>query len=287
MSLRPVRSGLRGRPSRGRPDPKGLLAQVRSQAEQAPLAAEAVEAEDGRKLTSVSSRRRRLRALRRRIVAVPRGWPARRGRGDGSALVRLADNLNRRQPDGTWDNLFDAFRAVSCADFPGPSDHGRGPGDLLVDHGHRRGRPTTWRTPPAWNGRRRPRPCRWCPRPRPTCRSSSSAPRATRPRRTPTPRPWGPARERRRPHLGGRRAHRVPQDQLRERRGDPVPGRPRGSRGRHDLPGRRRGHRRPRRPARPTRWTATCCGARSKRASSRTAPRSTWPSASPARWPTS
>ena len=38
--------------------------------------------------------------------------------GDGSAMIRLADNLYGRQPDGTWDNLLDALRAVNCADFP-------------------------------------------------------------------------------------------------------------------------------------------------------------------------
>jgi hypothetical protein len=37
---------------------------------------------------------------------------------DGSAMIRLADNLSRRNPDGTWDNLVDALRAVTCADFP-------------------------------------------------------------------------------------------------------------------------------------------------------------------------
>ena len=85
-----------------------------------------MEAEDGRKLTiGLFETARGLRALRRGVVAVPRRRASgTRPTGDGSALIRLADNLNRRQPDGTWDNLFDAFRAVSCADFPARPDGG-------------------------------------------------------------------------------------------------------------------------------------------------------------------
>jgi pimeloyl-ACP methyl ester carboxylesterase len=101
------------------PDPKGLLAQVRSQAELTPVPASAVEAEDGRKLTIGLFETAVASALYDAA-----SWPflavglRDAAGGDGSALIRLADNLNRRQPDGSWDNLFDAFRAVSCADFP-------------------------------------------------------------------------------------------------------------------------------------------------------------------------
>ncbi len=83
------------------------------------MPASAVEAEDGRKLTIGLFETAVASALYDAA-----SWPflavglRDAAGGDGSALIRLADNLNRRQPDGTWDNLFDAFRAVSCADFP-------------------------------------------------------------------------------------------------------------------------------------------------------------------------
>ena len=101
------------------PDAKALLDQVRAQVEAAPLAAPTVEAEDGRKLsiglfeTGIAS-----------ALYDTASWPflsvglRDAANGDGSALIRLADNLNRRSADGTWENLFDAFRAISCADFP-------------------------------------------------------------------------------------------------------------------------------------------------------------------------
>jgi hypothetical protein len=101
------------------PDAKALLDQVRAQAEAAPLAAPTVEAEDGRKLT--------IGLFETGIASAlydTASWPflsvglRDAANGDGSALIRLADNLNRRSPDGTWENLFDAFRAISCADFP-------------------------------------------------------------------------------------------------------------------------------------------------------------------------
>ena len=101
------------------PDAKALLDQVRAQAEAAPLAAPTVEAEDGRKLTIGLFETGVASALYDTA-----SWPflsvALRdaANGDGSALIRLADNLNRRKADGTWENLFDAFRAISCADFP-------------------------------------------------------------------------------------------------------------------------------------------------------------------------
>jgi len=101
------------------PDAKALLDQVRAQVETAPLAAPTVEAEDGRKLTIGLFETGVQSAL-----FDTASWPflsvglRDAANGDGSALVRLADNLNRRSADGTWKNLFDAFRAVSCADFP-------------------------------------------------------------------------------------------------------------------------------------------------------------------------
>src|SRR5262245_24488133 len=101
------------------PDAQALLDQVRAQVEAAPMAAPTIEAEDGRKLsiglfeTGVAS-----------ALYDTASWPflsvglRDAANGDGSALIRLADNLNRRKADGTWENLFDAFRAISCADFP-------------------------------------------------------------------------------------------------------------------------------------------------------------------------
>jgi pimeloyl-ACP methyl ester carboxylesterase len=101
------------------PDAKALLDHVRAQVEATPLAAPTIEAEDGRKLTIGLFETGVASALYDTA-----SWPflsvglRDAANGDGSALVRLADNLNRRSPDGTWENLFDAFRAISCADFP-------------------------------------------------------------------------------------------------------------------------------------------------------------------------
>jgi hypothetical protein len=36
--------------------------------------------------------------------------------GDGSGLLGLYDDYFRRQPDGSYDNLLEAFVAISCAD---------------------------------------------------------------------------------------------------------------------------------------------------------------------------
>ena len=101
------------------PGAETLLEQVRTNVEKAPIPAAAVESEDGRKLTS---------GLLETGVASglydAASWPflavalKDAAAGDGSVMIRLADNLNRRGPDGEWDNLFDAFRAVACADFP-------------------------------------------------------------------------------------------------------------------------------------------------------------------------
>ena len=38
--------------------------------------------------------------------------------GDGSALLRLADRYNQRQPDGQYSNLIDANSVISCNDSP-------------------------------------------------------------------------------------------------------------------------------------------------------------------------
>ncbi|MDQ6849010.1 MAG: alpha/beta hydrolase [Actinomycetota bacterium] len=44
-------------------------------------------------------------------------------RGDGSGLLALADNYNRRAPNGRYANLIDAFTAISCNDTGSrPSD---------------------------------------------------------------------------------------------------------------------------------------------------------------------
>jgi pimeloyl-ACP methyl ester carboxylesterase len=39
-------------------------------------------------------------------------------KGDGSALLTLYDEYNRRQADGTWQNLLEAFQAIECQDNP-------------------------------------------------------------------------------------------------------------------------------------------------------------------------
>lgn len=44
--------------------------------------------------------------------------------GDGSLLLALYDDYYRRQPDGTYPNLIEAFIAISCADDRGPSTVG-------------------------------------------------------------------------------------------------------------------------------------------------------------------
>jgi len=43
-------------------------------------------------------------------------------RGDGSLLLLLTDPLNGRRSDGSYSNLIDANRAVSCLDFPAARD---------------------------------------------------------------------------------------------------------------------------------------------------------------------
>jgi pimeloyl-ACP methyl ester carboxylesterase len=44
-------------------------------------------------------------------------------RGDGSILLRLADQYNERNADGTYSNLFNgAYLATYCLDFPVPTD---------------------------------------------------------------------------------------------------------------------------------------------------------------------
>src|SRR5690606_22010829 len=37
-------------------------------------------------------------------------------RGDGSGLLELYDAYYRRNPDGTYGNMFEAFQSISCAD---------------------------------------------------------------------------------------------------------------------------------------------------------------------------
>ena len=38
--------------------------------------------------------------------------------GDGSGLLQLYDEYYRRNPDGTYGNMFEAFQSISCADVP-------------------------------------------------------------------------------------------------------------------------------------------------------------------------
>jgi pimeloyl-ACP methyl ester carboxylesterase len=41
--------------------------------------------------------------------------------GDGSKLLNLNDSYTERHPDGTYDNVFEAFTAVDCLDRPSPT----------------------------------------------------------------------------------------------------------------------------------------------------------------------
>ncbi|WP_245641914.1 alpha/beta hydrolase [Nonomuraea candida] len=51
-------------------------------------------------------------------------WPRLRGaladafRGDGTGLLRLADESNGRRPNGKYDNSFEALMAINCVDHP-------------------------------------------------------------------------------------------------------------------------------------------------------------------------
>jgi pimeloyl-ACP methyl ester carboxylesterase len=100
------------------PSAETLLDQVRGTVEKGPIRAPTIESEDGRQLTSglletgVSSGLYDAASWPFLAVALKDA-----AAGDGSVMIRLADNLNRRRSDGSWDNLFDAFRAVACADF--------------------------------------------------------------------------------------------------------------------------------------------------------------------------
>ena len=88
------------------PDAETLLDQVRGTVDKGPIRAPTIEQEDGRQLTSGLLETGVSSGL---YDAAP--WPflavALKGAaaGDGSVMIRLADNLNRRRSDGTWDNL--------------------------------------------------------------------------------------------------------------------------------------------------------------------------------------
>jgi len=42
--------------------------------------------------------------------------------GDGSLLLAMGDPLRGRNPDGSYSNIIDAYDAVTCLDWPSPSD---------------------------------------------------------------------------------------------------------------------------------------------------------------------
>jgi pimeloyl-ACP methyl ester carboxylesterase len=100
------------------PDAEMLLDQVRGKVEQGPIRAPTIESEDGRQLSqgllSTGVNFALYDAASWPFLAVALRDAA---EGDGSAMIRLADRLNRRDSDGSWDNSLDAFRAVACADF--------------------------------------------------------------------------------------------------------------------------------------------------------------------------
>jgi pimeloyl-ACP methyl ester carboxylesterase len=102
------------------PDAKKLMDQVGADVDEAPVAAKAVEAEDGRRLTTGLFET----GVNAALYDVS-SWPflavglRDAADGDGSTLIRLADSYNRRLPGGSWENLSEAFRAIVCADFAG------------------------------------------------------------------------------------------------------------------------------------------------------------------------
>jgi pimeloyl-ACP methyl ester carboxylesterase len=102
------------------PDPHKLIDEIRAKAEKAPIAAETVEAEDGRRLSIGLFETGVNFALYDASF-----WPflavglRDAANGDGSALIRLADEYNERSSDGTWGSIAQAFRAITCADFAG------------------------------------------------------------------------------------------------------------------------------------------------------------------------
>jgi pimeloyl-ACP methyl ester carboxylesterase len=102
------------------PDPQKLIDEVRAKVETAPLDAKTVEAEDGRRLSIGLFETGVDFALYDASF-----WPflavglRDAADGDGSALIRLADEYNERRADGTWGSIAQAFRAITCADFAG------------------------------------------------------------------------------------------------------------------------------------------------------------------------
>ena len=101
------------------PDAQKLHDEVSAQVEKAPIAAKEVEDEDGRRLTVGLFETGVMAALYDAshwpLLAVGLRDAA---DGDGSVLIRLADEYNQRLPDGTWQNIAEAYRAITCADFP-------------------------------------------------------------------------------------------------------------------------------------------------------------------------
>jgi pimeloyl-ACP methyl ester carboxylesterase len=102
------------------PDPQKLIDEIRGEVEKAPVAAKTVEAEDGRRLSIGLFETGVNFALYDASF-----WPflavglRDAANGDGSALIRLADEYNERSADGTWGSIAQAFRAITCADFAG------------------------------------------------------------------------------------------------------------------------------------------------------------------------
>jgi pimeloyl-ACP methyl ester carboxylesterase len=93
-------------------DPGGLLQALLDDLERRPLAV------DGRPLTEAGA----LAAVLSALYSPRSGWPrlapalAAARRGDGRALLEMADGYNGRQADGSYSNLVEANIAISCAD---------------------------------------------------------------------------------------------------------------------------------------------------------------------------
>lgn len=100
-------------------DPATTFRQVRTQLRRAPMPTD----DPARDLTSGSFQLGVGQALYVRSF-----WPDLAGaladaaRGDGTAMLRLADQYLGREPDGTYPNQTDAYFAVSCLDWEWPSD---------------------------------------------------------------------------------------------------------------------------------------------------------------------
>lgn len=102
-------------------DPAATLRQVRAQLRKAPMHTD----DGGRTLTSGGFQLGVGQALYGTSF-----WPtlasglSEAGAGDGTVMLRLADQYLGREPDGSYENQTDVYFAVSCLDWDWPDDPG-------------------------------------------------------------------------------------------------------------------------------------------------------------------